>query len=224
MIAQKKPRQCVAVIIDHTNRRGLDVLESREQAPGVQYRRDGQKRGVFAHVRAVTTDLGDAYVAATREVCGEAVASVIDRFQVMKHFQEQLTAARRELPHALPAEEAWALQGSRWLRLTNPENLEAEQLQQLTALRPQFPPLAPLADQREALRQSFDEATLTTPAAGAAQLASWRASARALGITAINQLCDTWRQWPITFCPAPAMARLKASPMACVRCSDAPMA
>jgi len=93
---------------------------------------------------------------------------VIDRFQVLKNLQEQLTAARRELPRALPAEEARALKGSRWLWLTNPENLEEDQLQQLRALRAQFPSLAQLADQREALRQIFEEATLTTPAAGAA--------------------------------------------------------
>jgi transposase len=112
-------------------------------------------------------------------VFGEAVAIVIDRFHVMKNFQAQLTAARRELPRAVPVEEARALKGSRWRWLTKPENLEEEQLQQLAALRAQFPSLARLAAQREALRQIFDDATLTTPAAGAAQRAQWSASARA---------------------------------------------
>ena len=126
---------------------------------------------------------------------GEAVAIVIDRFHVMKNVQEQLTAARRELQRALPVEEARALKGSRWLWLTNPENREEEQLQQLAALRAQFPSLARLADQREALRQIFDDATLTTPAVGAAQLAQWSASARALGLTAVNKFCDTLERW-----------------------------
>lgn len=118
------------------------------------------------------------------------MAIVLDRFQVLKNLPEQLTAARRELPRALPAEEARALKGSRGLWLTTPENLEEDQLQQLTALRAQFPSLAQLADQREALRQIFEEATLTTPAAGAAQLAQWSASARALGLTAVNKFGD----------------------------------
>jgi transposase len=183
------------VIIDHTNRRVLDVLESREKATVVTYRREGQKSGLFAHVREVTTAMWEAYVEATREVFGEAGASVIDRFHVMKNFQEQLTAARRELQRALPAEEARALKGSRWLWLTNPENLEEEKLQHLTALRAQLPSLGQLADQREALRQIFDDATLTTPAAGAAQLLRWNASARALGLTAINKFCDTLERW-----------------------------
>jgi len=82
------------VIIDHTNRRVLDVLESREKATVVQYLREGQTSGLFAHVREVTTDMWDAYVEASREVFGEAVAIVIDRFHVLKNFQEQLTAAR----------------------------------------------------------------------------------------------------------------------------------
>jgi transposase len=183
------------VIIDHTNRRVLDVLESREKATVVKYVRAGLESGLFAHVREVTTDMWDGYVEASREVFGEGVAIVIDRFHVMKNFQEQLTAARRELQRALPTEEARALKGSRWLWLTNPENLEEEQLQQLTALRAQFPPLAQLADQREALRQIFDDPTLTTPAAGAAQLAQWSASARALGLTAVNQFCDMLDRW-----------------------------
>jgi transposase len=183
------------VIIDHTNPRVLEVLESREKALVVKYLREGRKSGWLAHVKEVTTALWDAYVEATREVFGEAVAIVIDRFHVMKNFQEQLTAARRELQRALPAEEARALKGSRWLWLTNPENLEEEELQQLTALRAQFPPLACLADQREALRQLFDDPTLTTPEAGVIQLAQWSASARALGLTAINKCCDTLERW-----------------------------
>lgn len=183
------------MIIDHTNRRVLDVLESREKATVVKYFRDGLESGLFAQVREVTTDMWDGYVEASREVFGEGVAIVIDRFHVMKNFQEQLTAARRELQRALPTEEARALKGSRWLWLTNPENLEEEQLQQLTALRAQFLPLAQLADQREALRQIFDDPTLTTPAAGAAQLAQWSASARALGLRAVNQFCDMLDRW-----------------------------
>jgi transposase len=186
------------VIIDHTNHRVLDVLAAREKATVVKYLREGQNSGLLAHVKEVTTDMWDAYVEAAREVFGEAVAIVIDRFHVMKNFQDQLTAARRELQRALPPEEARALKGSRWLWLTNPENLEEEEFQQLRALRAQFPPLARLADQREALRQIFDDPTLTTPAAGGARLAAWNASARALGLTAINKFCDTLERWQET--------------------------
>ena len=53
----------------------------------------------------------EAYVEAAREVFGEAVAIVIDRFQVMKNFQEHLTAARRELQRALPARGRTGIEG-----------------------------------------------------------------------------------------------------------------
>ena len=118
------------------------MLESREKATVVKYFRDGLESGLFTQVREVTTDMWDGYVEASREVFGEGVAIVIDRFHVMKNFQEQLTAARRALQRALPTEEARALQGRRGLWLTNPENLAEAQLQQLTALRAQFPPFA----------------------------------------------------------------------------------
>ena len=183
------------MIVDHTNRRVLEVLDSREKATVVKYLREARESGLLAHVSEVTTDMWDAYVEAAREVFGDAVAIVIDRFHVMKNLQEQLTAARREIQRALPAEEARELKGSRWLWLTNPENLDDEQQQRLTELKTRFPPLAHLAEQREALRTIFDDASLTTPAAGAARLAEWSASARALGLTAVNKFCDTLDRW-----------------------------
>lgn len=175
------------MIIDHTNRRVLEVLESREKATVVKYLREARESGLLAHVSEVTTDMWEAYVEAAREVFGEAVASVIDRFPVVKNLQAQLTAARRESQRTLPAEEARALQGSRWLWLTNPENLDAEEQQHLTELKTQFPRLAQLAEQREALRHLLDDASITTPEAGMPRLREWSASARALELNAMNE-------------------------------------
>lgn len=183
------------MIIDHTNRRVLEVLESREKATVVKYLREARESGLLAHVSEVTTDMGEAYVEAAREVFGEAVASVIDRFPVVKNLQAQLTAARRESQRTLPAEEARALQGSRWLWLTNPENLDEEEPQHLTELKTQFPRLAQLAEQREALRHLLDNASITTPEAGMTRLREWSASARALELNAMNKFCDTLERW-----------------------------
>ena len=46
----------------------------------------------------------DAYVEASREVFGADILITIDRFHVMKNFQEGLTAARRELQRGLSGE------------------------------------------------------------------------------------------------------------------------
>ena len=139
--------------------------------------------------------MGDGDVAAAREVFGESVTLTIDRFHVMKNLQEQLTAVRREIQRDLPKEEARELNGSRWLWLTNPENLDEDQRQRLTELKSQFPRLAQLADQREALRQLFEDRSVTTAAAGVARLTEWLAAARALSLTALNKFCDTLARW-----------------------------
>lgn len=183
------------MIVDHTNRRVLEVLESREKSAVLSYLQQAKASGLLSAVTEVTTDMWDAYGEASREVFGDTVAVTIDRFHVMKNLQEQLTSARREIQRELPKAEAAELKGSRWLWLSNPENLDDAQRQRLETLKGRFPRLAQLAEQREALRQIFDDPTLSTPAAGAARLADWLASARALGLTALNKFCDTLSRW-----------------------------
>jgi transposase len=85
----------------------------------------------LASVEEVTTDMWDGYVEAAREVFGNEVAITIDRFHVMKNFQECLSGARRELQRQLSKQERERLKGSRWLWTTNPENLTAEKRQEL---------------------------------------------------------------------------------------------
>ena len=82
------------MIVDHTNRRVLEVLE---KAVAVTFLRESQQSGLLAQVTEVTSDMWDGYVAAVREVFGESVTLTIDRFHVMQNLQEQLTAARREI-------------------------------------------------------------------------------------------------------------------------------
>ena len=61
----KKHRQFVAVIVDRTNRRVLDVLESREKAAVVKFLRESQASGLLANVTEVTSDMWDGYVEAS---------------------------------------------------------------------------------------------------------------------------------------------------------------
>ena len=185
----------MAVIIDHTNRRVLDVLENRDQATVTAYFQPARASGLLAHVTEVTTDMWDGYVNAARAAFGPEVAVVIDSFHVVKNLQERLLEARRELQRQLPKEEAQKLKGSRWLWCKNFETLTVEERQQLTELRPQFPTLARLADQREALRTLFEDRSVTTPAVGQERLQAWLASARELGLKALNAFCKTLENW-----------------------------
>ncbi len=79
----------------------------------------------------------------------------IDRFHVMKNFQECLTGARRELQRQMSGPEREHLKGSRWLCVTNPENLTPEDQKKLEALKEQFPTLRQIAEQQGKLAGDF---------------------------------------------------------------------
>jgi transposase len=183
------------VIIDHDNRRVLDVLESRDKDCIIKYLREKKESGLLAAVEEVTCDMWDAYVNAAAEVFGERVRVVIDRFHVMKNFQEQLTDARREIQRALSKEEAKALKGSRWLWVKNWENLTDQERAELEELKGRFPLLKQLAEQREALRSIFEDKKVTTAAEGRKRLEGWMEEARKLGLKALERFCKMLTNW-----------------------------
>jgi transposase len=182
------------VIVDHDNRRVLEVLENRDKATVLAYLRQA-KSGVLARVEEVTTDMWDAYVNAAREAFGAKVRVTIDRFHVMKNFQECLTKARRELQRQWPEADRAALKGSRWLWVTNPENLTASQRAELTTLQQRFPQLGQLSQQREALRAIFDDPKITTPTQGRQRLTQWMEQVTRLGLTNLVKFCQTLTNW-----------------------------
>jgi transposase len=183
------------VIIDHDNHRVLEVLENREKATVVAYLKQAKESGLLAQVTEVTTDMWDAYVSAAYEVFGPQVVVTIDRFHVVKNFQECLTGARRELQKKLSQADRAELKGSRWLWVTNWENLSAEQQQELEALKKRFPDLGKLADQREALRSLFNDPAIGNPAEGRQRLQTWMEQTRALGLAALNKFFTTLTNW-----------------------------
>jgi transposase len=187
--------QYVAVIVDHTNERVLEVLKNRTKVAVRDYLQQGRASGLLGQVLEVTTDMWEGYVEAVREVFGEAVRITIDRFHVMKNFQDHLTAARREIQRSLPPAEAKALKGTRWLWLTNQENLTREERKELTALTAQFPVLKALWEQRERLRALFEDTTIHSAASGAHLLRQWMVQARQLGLKALDGFCKTLANW-----------------------------
>jgi transposase len=182
------------VFIDHTNRRVLDVVEGRDKELIVKYLRDN-KEGPLSELEEVTCDMWGAYVNATREVFGERVRVTIDRFHVMKNFQEQLTEARREIQRGLAKEEAKELKGTRWLWQTNPENLSDEQRQQLEGLKGRFPRLKQLVERRESLRAIFEDESIKDAARGEQELRGWMERASAVGLKGLATFCKTLGNW-----------------------------
>lgn len=183
------------MIVDHTNARVLDVLESREKQAVAEYLKQQRDSGLLAAVVEVTTDMWSSYVEAAQQAFGAGVRITIDRFHVMKNFQDHLTAARREIQKRLPREEARALKGTRWLWLTNEENLTEGEQAKLVALGERFPLLGQLRQQRERLRKLFEDGGIHTAAAGSKQLRAWIEQARALGLQALDKFCKTLENW-----------------------------
>jgi len=182
------------VIIDHTNQRVLDVLVGRDKELIVNYLRANQD-GLFSELEEVTCDMWDAYANATTEVFGNKVRVTIDRFHVMKNFQQQLTEARREIQRGMDKEEAKELKGTRWLWQTNPENLSKEQRQELERLKERFPRLKELVEQRESLRAIFEDTTIKDAAKGEEELRGWRERALVVGLKGLATFCKTLGNW-----------------------------
>lgn len=192
---KKKHDQYVAVIIDHTNQRVLDVLERRTKAEVKAYFQREFASGLLAEVEEVTTDMWEAYGNAAREVFGEEVRITIDRFHVMQNLQDQLTKARREIQRELPEAAREALKGSRWLWLKNEETLAPKEARTLETLCRKYPRLGHLRARRERLRAIFEDAELNTATKGKRRLKAWIAEARSLGLKALNAFCQTLENW-----------------------------
>lgn len=182
------------MLIDHSNARVLEVLPSREKAVVLAYLRD-HREGLFAHLEEATMDMWDGYVEAVREAFEGKVKLTVDRFHVMKNFQDQLSQARREIQRRLPKDELQELKGSRWLWLKNPEDHSPEEKARLELLKERFPLLRQLADQREALRAIFDDPKISDPQEGKRRLSDWMAKARQLGLQALTKFCKTLGNW-----------------------------
>lgn len=183
------------MIIDHTNERVLDVLDSREKARVIEWLRAGREGGLLGSLEEVTIDMWESYAGAVTEVFGAGVRVTIDRFHVMKNFQDGLTEARREIQRSLPKAAAKALKGTRWLWLTNPENLTPEQQAELATLKERFPALGRLSDHREALRQIFEDTTIRTSEEGRSQLMAWCDRGQELGLAALEKFNGTLERW-----------------------------
>jgi transposase len=183
------------VLIDHTNARVLDVLETREKAAVVAWLQGQKASGRLASLAEVTCDMWDAYAEAAREVFGESVRVTADRFHVMKNFQDRLGDARREVQRKLPKGQAKELKGSRWLWVTNPENLEPDQRAELERLKRRFPELAKLSRHREALRRIFEDGRVRRPDTAVVWLRAWCSRGRRMGLKALEPFFRTLENW-----------------------------
>jgi transposase len=145
-----------------------------------------------AQVRAVASDMAGGFLKAVREFLPEATL-VLDRFHVVKLFNEKLTQLRRDLyREATDKLHKAVLKGTRWLLLKNPENLdddrdEGQRLKEALSLNASLATTYYLKDD---LRQFWEQATRRQ---AERWLAAWCIRAEKSGIRVLQQMANTLR-------------------------------
>lgn len=139
-------------------------------------------------IQAVATDMGRAYISSVKEHAPEALL-VIDRFHVVKRFNEKLTEYRRKLQVAMiDKNNAQSLKSTRWLLVSNPENLDESGQARLEKALEMNRPLSIVYYLKEKLRQLWCQ-----PSKGAARkwLNEWIEEALASEIPILKSFVKT---------------------------------
>ena len=144
-----------------------------------------------AKLRAVATDIGQAYIAAVQKNLPK-VRLVFDRFHVVKLLNEKLTELRRQLFREATDLGKQVLKGIRWLLLMAPKNLneaknEPQRLQQALDLNQ---PLATAYYLKEELRQFWNQLDRHK---ASRFLTGWCARAEKSGIAILQTFAKTLR-------------------------------
>ncbi|HEV3258332.1 MAG TPA: ISL3 family transposase [Gemmataceae bacterium] len=143
-----------------------------------------------AEIEAVAIDMSAAYIWAVTTHLPWAVL-VFDHFHIIKLLNEKLSDLRRELYHQAATElDQHILQGTRWLLLKNPENLDPErnEWQRLAKALQLNQPLATAYYLKEDLRRLWAQ---PDKAAATLFLAGWIARAEASGIRTLRSFAET---------------------------------
>ena len=146
-------------------------------------------RGSRAKIKAVATDMANAYYAAVRKNLPKA-KHVFDRFHIVKLMNDKLTELRRQLQNEADKLGKNVLKGLRWLLLKNNDNLDEsknERARLEEALDLNWP-LAAAYYLKEDLRQIWHRPDKTT---AGKFLSDWCRRATASGIKVMQTMAKT---------------------------------
>lgn len=152
---KKRHKQFALVLSDLERRHVIAVLPSRDQATIIEWfgtLSDEQKKAI----RVVSMDMWRPYRSFAEQFIPHA-RIVADRFHVMKQLNEQLTKARRQIQRKSDDVTKEALKGSRWLLVTNRDELSSEKQQQLLDVLGVDPELRTAYLLKEEFRRIFEK-------------------------------------------------------------------
>jgi transposase len=132
-VSRRKGQVYLTVVYDLERRVLLWVGDDRtEEAVRPFFTKEMGKRRCQT-LRVVCMDMWAAYAKLVREHAVNAQI-LFDRFHIVKHLNEAVEAARRELWRQLTTKERVTFKGTRWLLLKNPWNLNPGQKERLSTL------------------------------------------------------------------------------------------
>lgn len=188
-----RPRKFLTIVLDLATGAVVYVGKGKgKEALQAFWRKLRRSR---AKIDAVATDMAPAYVAAVLENL-PAAALVLDRFHIVKYFNEKITLLRRQVQRGAEAMDKEVLKGTRWLLVKNPENLQAcedpakderKRLQEALAINE---PLMLAYYLKEDLRQFWEQ---PDKAAAERFLDAWLARAEGCGVTILKKIARRLR-------------------------------
>jgi transposase len=193
----KGHRNVVAVVTAQTDDglHVLAILPDRCKATVVAWLRTIPDRYRTA-ITTVCTDMWEGYTNAVREVLPHAIIA-IDRFHVARHYRQAVDTIRkaevRRLREELPEAERDQLKGAMWLVRRNPDDLDADDRQQLDWLLAQSAPLRQAYTLQQELTQIFE--TARSKIDGLRRIGYWRIRVVKRGLDCFDpflKLLDTW--------------------------------
>lgn len=185
-IAIRKGHRYLTVVLDLDRGRVVYVGDGRKAEALAGFWK--RLRASHAKIEAVATDMSPAYIAAVRKNL-PAAALVFDRFHIMKLFNDQLSQLRRELHReATDQFDKRAIKGTRWLLLTNAEDLDDDQHARLNRALELNRPLATAYYLKESLRALWEQ---PGPQIAESFLRDWCRQARASGVRLLMKFADT---------------------------------
>jgi transposase len=132
-VSRRKGQVYLTVIYDLERRVLLWVGDERtEEAVRPFFTKEMGKRRCQT-LRVVCMDMWAAYAKLVREHAVNAQI-LFDRFHIVKHLNEAVDAARRDLWRQLTTKQRVSFKGTRWLLLKNPWNLSSSQEERLSTL------------------------------------------------------------------------------------------
>jgi transposase len=144
-------------------------------------------------IKAVCSDMYEGYINAAKEVFGEGIRVVVDRFHVAKLYRKSLDELRkkelRRLRKILPAQEYKKLKGAMWILRKTKQALSEEELAVLACLFKHSPDLALAYELCYELTDIFEQDIVKSRAKRKIQ--SWITRVKKTGLRCFNTFLST---------------------------------